>query len=94
MRKSILFVKSNDYGQVNIKLRQLMDEQQLTRNLLAHLINARFEVVDKWYKNRVERIDMDVLARLCFVLQCDAADIIEYEYLTAEEPNGESNPCA
>ncbi|EJF41789.1 Cro/C1-type HTH DNA-binding domain protein [Clostridium sp. MSTE9] len=50
----------------------------MTRNYLARKIDSRFEVVDKWYKNRVEKIDIDILARICFVLECEVEDIIEY----------------
>lgn len=74
---SVLTVK--DHGKINIKLRQIMDERQITRNFLARSINTRFEVVDKWYKNQLEVMDLDVLARICYVLDCKAEDIIEYE---------------
>ena len=38
-----------------------------------------FEVVDKWYKGDVEKLDLDVLARFCYVLECGIDDIIEYK---------------
>ncbi|MDE7178753.1 MAG: helix-turn-helix transcriptional regulator [Lachnospiraceae bacterium] len=55
-----------------------MDEKSINRNMLARAINARFEVVDKWYNGRVEKIDADILARICFVLECTPGDIIRY----------------
>ena len=56
-----------------------MDKHGITRNALARAINARFEVIDKWYQGDVEKIDSDVLARICCVLECEAGDIIHYE---------------
>ncbi|MBQ8246086.1 MAG: helix-turn-helix transcriptional regulator [Lachnospiraceae bacterium] len=56
-----------------------MDKKNITRNALARAINARFEVIDKWYNGRVEKIDADVLARICYVLDCTPADIIIYK---------------
>jgi len=41
------------------------------RNGLATAINVRFEVVDKWYKGEIEKMDLDVLARICCVLECE-----------------------
>lgn len=38
--------------------------------MLAKAINARFEVIDRWYDGHVEKIDADILARICFVLEC------------------------
>lgn len=40
---------------------------------------TRFEVIDKWCKGSVERIDADILARLCYVLECNVEDIVTYE---------------
>lgn len=66
------------YGHVEINLKKYMDEKRITRNALARAINARFEVIDKWYSGHVEKIDADVLARICFVLNCTPGDIIQY----------------
>lgn len=68
----------NDYGHIEIKLKPLMDAKGISRNALARKINTRFEVIDKWYNGRVEKIDSDVLARICYVLDCAPGDIIEY----------------
>ena len=68
----------NHYGSVTINIRKYMDEKQITRNALARAVNTRFEVIDKWYHGHVEKIDADVLARICYVLDCTPGDIIEY----------------
>jgi putative transcriptional regulator len=69
----------NQYGHITIKLKDYMDANNISRNALARAINARFEVVDKWYSGHVERIDTDILARICFVLGCHPGEIIIYE---------------
>lgn len=56
-----------------------MDARGMTRNNLARSINARFEVVDKWYNNDIEKMDLDILARICFILNCSISDLLEYE---------------
>lgn len=76
MDNGVLQVK--EYGNIEITLRQRMEERGLTRNKMARLINVRYEVVDKWYKGTVERIDADVLARMCYVLHCAPGDLIRY----------------
>ena len=67
-----------EYGKINIHLKDIMDAQKITRNQLSRLTNTRFEVINKWYNGNVERIDCDVLARICFSLDCSVEDIIEY----------------
>lgn len=68
----------NDYGTITIDIKHIMDEKGITRNSLARAINARFEVINKWYNGNVEKIDADILARICFVLDCEPVDIIKY----------------
>ena len=69
---------TRNYGAVELRLKELMDQRNLNRNQMAKMINVRFEVVDKWYKGSMERIDLDVLARICFVLGCQPGDILLY----------------
>lgn len=67
-----------EYGHINIRLNELMVERGLKRGALSRLTGVRFEVIDKWSKNKVERMDLDVLARICYVLDCKVSDILEY----------------
>ena len=68
-----------EYGHIKIKLKELMEERGLRRGALSRMTGVRFEVIDKWAKGKVERMDLDVLARICFVLDCKVSDILEYE---------------
>ena len=68
----------NQYGHIEINLKSIMDSKGITRNALARSVNTRFEVIDKWYHGHVEKIDSDILARICFVLECSPSDIIIY----------------
>lgn len=79
--ESVLTVK--DYGKINICLKELMDEKKMKRNTLASLVGTRFEVIKKWYDGDVEKLDLDVLARVCYVLGCEPADIIKYDKFNA-----------
>ena len=56
-----------------------MDSKKITRNYRARVSNTRFEVIIEWYNNEVEKMDLDILARICYVLECSPADIIKYE---------------
>ena len=46
----------NQYGHIIIYLKEIMDAKSISRNALARAINARFEVIDKWYNGHVEKL--------------------------------------
>ena len=69
----------NEYGKINIHLKELLESKNITRNYLSRASYTRFEVINKWYHNEVEKLDLDILARICYVLDCSPADIIKYE---------------
>ena len=67
-----------EYGHVEIQLKEIMEERGITRNALARATNTRFEVINKWYQGHVEKLDTDVLARICYILDCTPGDIVIY----------------
>ena len=71
-------VNLNSYGNITIHLKELIAERGISRYRLAKLADTRFEVVEKWCSGTVERIDADVLARFCYILNCQITDIIKY----------------
>ena len=68
----------NDYGKITVHIKEIMESKGITRNFLAKASNTRFEVINKWYNGQVEKMDLDILARICYVLDCSPADIIKY----------------
>ena len=71
-------VNLSSYGKISIHLKEMIEERGITRYRLAKLADTRFEVVEKWCSGTVERIDSDVLARFCYILDCEITDIIKY----------------
>ncbi len=78
MENSVTIITIKDYGKIDICLKEILDTRGLTRYYLVRTTNTRFEVINKWYANKVERLDLDVLARICYVLNCSPSDIIKY----------------
>lgn len=78
--RSIISYKTNEYGDIRVKLKERMDEKGLTRNGLKTLTGIKYDVIDRYYKaERVEMVDLDFLAKVCFVLDCKVEDLLEYQ---------------
>ena len=67
-----------DYGRIVFLFGKVMDEKKINRNQLAKRAGIRFEVADRFYKGEIERLDVDVLAKVCFVLGCGVGDVVSY----------------
>ena len=78
MDNSRSVITINDYGKITVHIKEIMESKGITRNFLAKASNTRFEVINKWYNGQVEKMDLDILARICYVLDCSPADIIKY----------------
>lgn len=73
-------INIKQYGRIRIKLSAMMDEKGITRNKMRSLTGIKYEVIDRYYKaQNVERVDLDFLAKACFVLNCKVEDLLEYE---------------
>ncbi len=73
-----IFILKN-YGRIKVNIKEIMKEKNVTRNKLSVLTGATYNVNNRYYNNSISRVDLDVLARICYVLDCDIKDIIEYE---------------
>lgn len=71
-------VELKAYGKINFHIGEIMDKRGITRGALSKLINVHYEVATRWYEGNMERIDADILARICFVLDCNVSDLISY----------------
>ena len=73
------FYTLKDYGKATIQLKQIIDMKQISRNKLYNMIATNYDLVNRYYNNKVVRIDLDIIARMCYVLDCDINDLIKYE---------------
>lgn len=63
---------------IKIKLAELLGKHKMTRKKLAELIEVRPNSIGDLYNERVKKIDIDVLDKICEVFNCELNDVIEY----------------
>lgn len=68
-----------DYGKVEIVLKNILDKKGISRNKLSTMIAANYNLVNRYYNNKVIRIDLDIIARICYALNCEVSDILKYK---------------
>lgn len=68
-----------NYGKVEFNIKDIMKKKNITRNRLSILTGATYNVINRYYNSDISRLDLDVLARICYVLECEVSDIIVYK---------------
>ena len=66
------------YGTVKIKLDELIEKAGISKNMLSHRAEMQRHQINRFCKNDITRLDIDVLARICTALDCSIADLLEF----------------
>lgn len=63
---------------IQIKLAELLGRHKMTRKKLAELIEVRPNTIGDLYNEKVKKIDIDILNKICAQFDCNVQDILEY----------------
>ena len=68
-----------DFGQVVFKIDQVLEDKKISKNKLEKEAKLQRTQLNSYCNNKVRRIDLQTLAKICYVLDCGIGDIMEYE---------------
>ena len=66
------------FGKVKINLTRLIEESGISKNKLSQRAEMQRTQLNHYCNNTISRLDIDVLARLCTVLDCEIGDLLEF----------------
>ena len=66
------------YGKIRIKLDELLKKSGMSKNKLSQRAEMQGTQLNHYCNNTITRLDTDVLARLCTVLDCEIGDLLEF----------------
>jgi putative transcriptional regulator len=67
------------FGQVVFKIDQVLGEKKISKNKLEKEAKLQRTQLNSYCNNKVRRIDLQTLAKICYALDCGIEDIMEYE---------------
>ena len=70
---------------IRIKLSEVLGRKKMTRKKLSELIGVRPNTIGDLYNEKVRKIDLDLLDRMCTVLACSVSDLLEHVTETEDE---------
>lgn len=71
-------IQEVEYGNIRVKLDELMKRKNISTYQLNANTHIRFQTIQTLRKNESTRIDFNVLAKICYSLNCKISDVIEY----------------
>ncbi len=68
----------NDCGEIKITLSEIMEKRNISMNQLSFRAEMQRTQLRNYRDNKVQRLDVDILRRLCYVLECDLNELMQY----------------
>lgn len=72
-------METQKFGNINIKLGELIEEKGFSKNKFAQLAQLQRTQLNKYINNEIVLLNIDVLARMCTVLDCDISDVLDFK---------------
>ena len=79
-------------GQVwfQINLTELIEQKRISKNKLCQRAEMQRTQLNSFCNNTITRLDVDVLARLCTVLECEIGDLLTFVPPSENAPEHEN----
>ena len=71
-------MRDEDFGPIRIKLEEVIQQSSLSKNKVAQLSQTQRGQLNHYCKGDIQRIDLAILSRLCYALDCRVEDVLEY----------------
>lgn len=62
---------------LHLRLPELLEEKGISRTRLCRDLDLQRTNLNRYYRDNFQRIDANLIVRLCEYLECDIADLLE-----------------
>ena len=67
-----------DWGHVDLKLDEFMKKNNISRSSLSRNAQIHYNQLLKYCKNDMQKVDLNILGRICKTINCEIGEIIAY----------------
>lgn len=72
----VMIMREN--GKIVIKLDELIKKSGMSKNKFSQRAEMQRTQLNNYCNNKITRLDTDVLARICTLLECRISDVLEF----------------
>lgn len=67
-----------EYGTIKIHLAELLERSGMSKSKLSYRAELQRTQLNHYCNGTVTRLDTDVLARICTVMECEIGELLEF----------------
>ena len=67
-----------DFGSINIKISEYLKSKGISKNKFMNKAEMQRTQLNNYCNQKVQRLDIAILSKICYVLKCNIEDILEY----------------
>ncbi len=71
-------MKDTDFGEIKITINECLKKKGMSKNKLMNKAEMQRTQLNNYCNQRIQRLDMSVISKICYVLECDVGDILKY----------------
>lgn len=71
-------MNDSEFGTIRLHIDEMMKKRGISISKLSFRAEMQRTQLKKYRDNDVQRLDISVIARLCYALECDLHDLVEY----------------
>lgn len=68
----------DNYGSIKINIEKILKQKNISKNKICEELNLQRTQFNKYCKGSMQRLDINILCKICNFLNCDIKDILEY----------------
>lgn len=77
-----------NYGEIVLTVDEVLRKKKMNAYRLSRLTGINWSIIQKYVKGRLYRVDLDLLSRMCFALNCSIEDLLYYKLEKDNHKNG------
>lgn len=72
-------IKNEIENRIIVKLDDVMKAKNINKHQLCQKTGLRYETLQNYYKGKIYRVDLYIIAELCDKLNCEISDLFEFK---------------
>lgn len=78
MKEDKIIDTNTNYGSIKLLLKEKMIKKGISIEELSSKTGIKYDIINDYYNNESNIIDSNILSKICYTLDCNVKDIMEY----------------